>query len=336
MRRLAGLIAACLLSAPALANDSTAELATGGLVFTKTDAIEMRSEDLYISAKEIRVRYRFMNTSGQDVTTLVAFPMPVVKVEGPDDNISVPTDEPENILGFRTAVDGKPVQAQLEQKALVNGVDHTALLRRLGIPLAPHLAGTNRALDRLPRAQWDELIRLGLAAIEEYDVGQGMQKHLAARWSLQTTYYWQQTFPAGRELAIEHRYQPSVGATVQTSLGAPGIAAEEWFIDYQRKYCMDQAFLGSVERARRAARMEHGGPFSEERIAYILKTGANWAGPIRDFRLVVDKGATSSLVSFCGEGVKKIAPTQFEMRKRNFVPDRDFFVLILKRLPAGQ
>ena len=35
--------------------------------------------------------------------------------------------------------------------------------------------------------------------------------------------------------------------------------------------------------------------------------------PIGRFRLVVDKGAPGNLVSFCGEGVRKISPTRFEM-----------------------
>ena len=69
------------------------------------------------------------------------------------------------------------------------------------------------------------------------------------------------------------------------------------------------------------------------RIEYILRTGANWAGPIGDFRLVVDKGEADSLVSFCGEGVKRISPTRFEMRKTDFTPERDLSILILKRLP---
>ena len=67
---------AALLAAPALANDSTAELAAGGLVLTKTDAIEMRSEDLFISEQAVKVRYVFVNTSAAPVTTRVAFPMP--------------------------------------------------------------------------------------------------------------------------------------------------------------------------------------------------------------------------------------------------------------------
>ena len=66
---------------------------------------------------------------------------------------------------------------------------------------------------------------------------------------------------------------------------------------------MDKGFLDDATRARAGGeRCESGSPFSEQRIDYILRTGANWAGPIRDFRLIVDKGDAGSLVSFCGEG----------------------------------
>jgi Domain of unknown function (DUF4424) len=329
---LIGILLATAIAAPALANDSTAELATGGLVLTRNDDIEMRAEDLFISAREIRVRYRFFNTASWDVTVLVAFPMPDVSIEHQDQNISVPTEDPVNLLGFTTRVNGRPVEARAEQKVIADGIDRTPMLRDLGIPLAPHLRSTNEALDRLPPARWDDLLRAKLAEIEEYDVGKGMQKHLSARWTLRTTFHWQQTFPAGAETVIEHRYRPSVGASAGTMLGARPAAGEEWFIDYRRKYCMDQQFLGAVERAARAARYDTGGPFTEERIDYILSTGANWAGPIRDFRLVVDKGDADSLVSFCGDGVKKIGPTQFEMRKSNFTPRGNFSVLILKKV----
>jgi len=120
---------------------------------------------------------------------------------------------------------------------------------------------------------------------------------------------------------IEHRYKPSVGATVQTALGPPEAAKEPWYDEYKFKYCMDQQFLAAVEGARTAAKSPFGAPFGEERIEYILKTGANWSGPIKDFRLVVDKGAADNLVSFCGEDVKKIGDTQFEVKKTDFTPD---------------
>ena len=213
-------------AAPALANDSTAELSTGGLVFVRNEDVEMRSEDLFISAKEISVRYRFFNRADQNMTVLVAFPMPEIRVDGPDDNISVPTEEPVNFLAFATTVNGEPVKTKVEQRAIAVGIDRTQLLRSLGVPLAPHLHSTNEALDRLPPEKWDELVRIGVAEIEEYDAGQGMKKHLAARWGLQTTYYWEQTFPAKAETVIEHRYKPSVGASVQTALGSPNEAKE--------------------------------------------------------------------------------------------------------------
>src|ERR1700754_4711766 len=69
------------LAGSGMANDSTAELATGGLVLTKTADIEMRSEDLFISPEEIRVTYHFFNRAPDDRTVTVAFPMPDIKLD---------------------------------------------------------------------------------------------------------------------------------------------------------------------------------------------------------------------------------------------------------------
>ena len=323
---------AAIAAVPALANDSSAELTTGGLIFVRNENVEMLSEDLAISTKEVSVRYRFLNKSDKDVTVLVAFPMPDIHVEGPDEIIAVPTEDPVNLLAFATTVNGKPVTTQVEQRVIAAGIDRTQLLRTLGIPLAPHLASTNEALDRLPRDKWEELLRIGLAEIEEYDAGRGMRKHLAARWMLQTTYYWEQTFPAKAETMIEHRYRPSVGASVQTSLGSPDEAKEPWYEEYKDKYCFNADFLAAIERARKAANSKFGAPFAEERIDYILKTGANWSGPIKEFRLVIDKGAAENLISFCGDDVKKISETKLEMKKTDYVPDGNLSILILTKM----
>ena len=117
---------------------TTAELSVGGLVFVHNDSVEMTSEDLAISAKEVTVRYRFFNKSETDATVLVAFPMPDITVEGQDQNISVPTDDPVNLLAFATAVNGKPITTKVEQRVIAAGLDRTQMLRTLGIPLAPH------------------------------------------------------------------------------------------------------------------------------------------------------------------------------------------------------
>ena len=60
------LVFACAIAAaPARANDSTAEVAIGGLTLTKSGAISMDSEDLYISRDIVRAKYRFTNTTPQ-------------------------------------------------------------------------------------------------------------------------------------------------------------------------------------------------------------------------------------------------------------------------------
>jgi hypothetical protein len=317
-----------LLTVPAVANDSTAALGTGGLVFVTTSDIRMRSEDLYISLDEVRVRYEFENVSDRDVRTLVAFPMPDLK--GSIDFMdSVPDEDPENFLAFETSVDGKTVETKVEQRVSALGVDQTQKLRALNVPLAPQLAETRAALDRLPQPEWDILIGLGLVAPEEYDAGQGMERHLAPMWMLSTTFYWEQTFAAGKTTIVEHRYKPSVGQTAGVSFGYEGARHEEWFKQYRQRYCIDDDFLAAFDRGEEKAP----GTYFESRIEYILQTAANWAGTIENFRLTIDKGDPKNLVSFCGEDVKKTGATTFEMAKTDFYPDRDLSILILTAGP---
>jgi hypothetical protein len=286
----------------------------------------MQSEDLAISMEEVRARYTFENHADHDITTLVAFPMP--DIQGSlDFMVSVPVDDPVNFLGFKTLVDGKPVEPMVQQRASALGIDQTALLEKLGVPLALHLDETRNALDALPQADKDNLVQLGLVAIDEYDNdGKGMVKHLAPSWLLSTVFYREQTFPAGKRIDVEHSYKPSVGQSVGVSFVAPEAQSEPWFESYRQKYCMDDAFL----KAARAGNTPDGDNTRfENRISYILRTGSNWAGPIAKFRLVIDKGSPKNLISFCADGVKKISPTQFEVVKTDFDPDQDLDIVIL-------
>jgi Domain of unknown function (DUF4424) len=295
------------------ANDSTVELATGGLVVVKNDNIEMLSENLFISTEEIRVRYRFLNKSNNDITVHVAFPLPDLKASPPevaDIPFVVPTDDPVNFVGFATRVDGRPIHTNVEQKIYVNQRDRTKALTRLGIPLSPFLS--QAVLAKLSPAKTAQLRRLGLIASNRFPL-----------WTLKTTFYWQQRFASGHETSIEHRYKPSVGVTVPLDTSSlVGFLKDD---PRYRKYCADADFLAALRKQPdRTA-------FTQQRIEYVLKTGANWSGPIKEFQLVVDKGSTDNLVTFCGQGVKQIGPTQFEMRKSGFIPQEDVAVLILKR-----
>jgi hypothetical protein len=328
-------LAACALLMSALtahANDSVGHLSAGGIVLGRSDDIEMRSEDLYVSMQEISVRYRFFNTSDKDITTLVAFPMPDVAAPSDADNRVIPVDtDPVNFMGFTTQIGGKPADMAVEQRALAVGIDRTGLLKSLNVPLAPYLEAAAKALEALPSDKQEELVTLGVARAETYDVGKGMQRHLLPNWTLRTTYYWTQVFPAQQELVVEHQYKPSVGASVATSVGQSFATAEQ-VEDYKRRYCTDRDFLSAASRRNaELKRKPPGNGLSEKRIEYVLVTGAHWAGPIKDFHLVIDKGAPNNLISACGP-FRKISPTQFEVRLRDYFPERDLEVLILEPL----
>jgi hypothetical protein len=319
--------------APALANESATELATGGLIFVHSDSLEMLSQDLAISTSEVSNRYRVVNKSDNAVTVLAAFTMPDVHIEGADDSPSLPTDDPANLLALTVTVNGAPVSPKVEQRVISAGLDRTQLLRDLGIPLAPHLASTQGALERLSPDKAEELGRLGLVEVEAFDDGSGMRKHLGARWMLQTTFYWDQTFPAKGETVIEQRYKPSVGRSAQTLLGSPGGEKEPWYDEYKDKYCFGYEFLAAVEGARKAAGSRFGAPFSEQRIEYQHKTWVNGLGsPIKEFRVRVDKGTPENLVSFCGEEPKKVDETKLEVTKSDYAPDGTLSILFLSRL----
>ena len=318
MKRSWTILAALAAAAPALANDSTAEHAAGGLVLTRTAEIDMLSEDLFISAGEVRVRYVFRNRSPRNLRTIVAFPMPDRDLaEERDMDVAYPSY-------FRTRVDGRPVTMAVERKAMLGAVDHSALLASIGI--APD--ADSDALDRLGSDDKARLVKLGLAGVDEFDAGRGWERHLAPLWTVKEIWHWEQVFPSGRELAIEHAYVPGTGGSVDTPLVIPGFRESPEGRRMIAEHCIDAAFLAGVDRLAR-----RGVATPEQRVGYILSTGANWRSPIRDFRLVVDKGEPGNLVSFCGTGLRKISATRFEMRKRNWRPDRDLSILIVRGLP---
>jgi hypothetical protein len=99
---------------------------------------------------------------------------------------------------------------------------------------------------------------------------------------------------------------------------------------YKTNYCILDDFLQSVDKLA-GAEEANKAKILERRISYVLKTGANWAGPIKSFHLVVDKGQPDRIVSFCGDGVKKISATAFEMRASDFTPTRDLNIIIVGR-----
>lgn len=329
--RIAAALVFCSLAGACLANDTTAVLTTGGLEFVTNEHVVMESEDLFISKEEIRVAYTFRNQGEVDQDVLIAFPMPDL-VPNQHSIVGYPEGPNDNLFSFQTTVDGEPVNAELHEYAFALGVDRTETLSQLGIPLVPFSDAASEATDTLDVETRERLLRLGLLAPDEFDAGEGWEKHYWPAWTYKATYTWEAHFPAGETVTVEHRYKPSIGGTVGVSFLYEPSEGYDPASDYAKKYCTDEAFIGAVRKTLANPDEPWSAPFYETWISYILSTGGNWSGgAIENFRLVVDKGSPENLVSFCGDDVRKIGPTTFEMVKQNFWPERELEILILER-----
>jgi hypothetical protein len=325
---IAGALGAIIVARAGQANDSSAEKAAGGLDLRQNNDIDMVSEDLFVSAEQVRVRYVFRNRQARARRITVAFPMPDRELSYEmESEVAYPGD-------FHTLVDGRPVRMSVERRAILGGVDRTAELARLRVPVAPpageraiHLAD---AIGRMPRATQQRLARAGLI-----DAGSlaDPSHQIIPMWTVKETWHWDQVFPAGRDLRVEHRYRPGVGGTAGVPLASADYRRSEDGRRAQAEFCTDREFLSALDRMSGRAEREQAHYPMESRLRYILTTGGNWRSPIGDFRMVVDKGHPNAIVSFCGQGVRRISPTQFEVRHRNWRPDRDLNVLIVSAEP---
>ena len=321
------LIAGALAAAPVSveANDSMAELKTGGLRYIRTEAVHMVREDLFISADEITVDYIFENQTDADVESLVAFPMPSI-IPDPYEASGVPVDDT-NFLGFRVFIEGEEIQPELSQRASVLGVDVTEEIFNYRLPLVPTAEVTQKELAFLPADVLSDWLARGLVFGEEWDAGEGMQSYYFPAWTLDQTYYWTMKFPAGRQVHVSHSYKPSVGGSAGTFFLDWDGNKGEAYADYEKRYCIDPPFVNAVKKRLKP---EGGIAMTESWISYILTTGRNWSESIGTFHLTVDKGSTENLVSFCGTGVKKTGPTRFELTYEDYYPDRELDILIME------
>lgn len=297
--------AAFLAAGIGLAADAASayELRTGGVQIVRNGVIAIASQDVFISSDEIRIVYHYRNDSGTAQNLLMSFPLPAINTAHRGVELNLPNETSGNYVDFAVTADGVAVEPDLVEKATVLGMDRTADLRSLDLPLNPLVASDLSASQREAASQ------------------QGLLVGDQPAWEYQSVLYWQQAFPANAETVIEARYTPILGG------GAWGVAplASERFREI---YCAGDNFteMLRVEAGKRA--------YSAYTIGYMLSPTNNWEGPIDNFRLVVDKGAETSFVSFCGQGVTRSSNTEFEMTTHNFYATGGIDVVIFYPVTA--
>ncbi|MFZ1479178.1 MAG: DUF4424 family protein [Paracoccaceae bacterium] len=335
---------------PALANDGFGGLSATGLSFGQTEAVVMQEEDLYIGIDRIAVDYVFRNTTAQDVTGEVIFPLPPVAVWSQwDGMMNLPEDVArEDLVDFRVTVAGQPVAVQIDRIAVIEppwdenrpmaaqydtpGREVTADLARFGLPLTLDVEVVRAALLALSPARRAEVQALGLA--EYYGTEGSVTEPLEvwSQWSLVWRYHWTQTFPAGADLRISHTYENLPPGGVFYWSEPP----EDYQAQLADQYCIDGGTSRAIAKALKNPQGDEFGNYGTAyNLSYVLRTANSWAGPIGKFRLTLDKGDPGNVISLCAEGVKKTGPTTFVVEKTNYTPLRDLEVLVVVPMPKG-
>lgn len=314
---------------PALANDSSATLGTGGLMLTTTADVRMASEDLFISPKQIRIRYEFVNDAKQDLDLLVAFPLPDINAyEFFEEPLGTVTNDPLNFVNFQVKQDGRRVPVQVEQRAFFENKDVTVIVKKSGVPINAVHPKYGTDLNKVPKAQMAALVKAGIAEMEG--------DYLHPRWTARTKFFWKQHFPAGKTLVLEQTYQPVTGQAFfsQYDLKADDKSDEDMY--WKKTYCIDkgtQSTLARMIKARSAKGSNDAAPGLLVTYAtdYILKTANNWKGPIGKFHMTLDKLKPANVLSLCWDGdLKKTGATRFEFTRDSFSPAQDVKLVVIE------
>lgn len=311
---------------PVFSNDRAASVAVGGIQLKREARISMEKERLTISREKVTVEYEFLNPTDEDITTEIAFPVP------PYDEKYLSVSVNERLDDFRVWVDGQETKYQIETKAMLNGVDYTALLQKLEVDVASlgHFDDTQTFhspdVEKLSASERDELKRVGLIRDNGF-----------MGWSAVKTYHWSQTFAAHKVLHVRHEYAPELGFTqIQPEIRYPVIRQEMTpeFKTASRDSCMDASLQRTLIAAARKEEKGANGYIASSWVDYILSTANTWKTPIKDFELTVERpkpeqpGPGHWFVTFCWDGdVRRLGTDHFSAHVSNFVPTRELHVV---------
>jgi len=313
----------------ALADDSSAMLGAGGIVLTQNADIRMASEDLFLSPKAVKVHYTFVNDSDKDIDTIVAFPLPDIdNYEFSESPMGTVVDTTPNFVGFRLTIDGRPVAAQVEERALQNGRDVSAQVRAAGLPMNVVIGAGRDKLDKLSPAARGTLLKEGLIDADD--------TYVHAKWTATTKFWWKMHFPAGATVTVDHSYQPVTGQTFFTTYA---LSDAQEYAGYVKDYCIDPPTKAAIAQGLAAIKAKSGndGMFNQYTTQFVIRTANNWKGPIGRFHLTLDKLKPSNILSLCWAGdLRKTGATRFESTLTDFAPGRDIQMLVLEQPSAAQ
>ncbi len=308
----------CLLAfSNVYANDSTARVGVGGITFLKSEDIRMVQEILEISTSQVRVQYRFQNESDKPIQATVAFPMPPYSWNSGEHATEANMGPLKN---FITQVDGLTINSKIDRRAIIGKVDVTQRLRKIG------LSDTQifETFAHCPDDDTDKKFELcGL------NKAQKIALEKLGDWKIEETALWAYEFPPHKEVNVSHEYPPFVGESYSVPIQRGREIHDPLAYIDTIDACLDVGTKNLI-RKKVNSMVAHGRKnvsVSVREVEYVLGTGKNWKGPIKDFKLRIKKSSPDEIVSLCFPGKpKREGNTILEFSQKNLTPQDKLIV----------
>jgi hypothetical protein len=226
---------------------------------------------------------------------------------------------------FRIIVDGQDVAVHKNREFLAGNADITQKLKEAGLTeniiFDPNFICTSYLVHSTdgnaikfddPEVEKCKLTKKQFFKLEE------LSKQMP--WQIKETAYWEQEFLAGKEIEVIHEYEPFIG---RNQTGSQQKLSEIIDMYSGKDACASETFksLKSYSDLKKL----YSGTLTQ--VEYILGTGRNWNGPIKNFKLILKKNSPEEIVSLCFPGKSiKTSPTTIEFSRINFEPQDKLIV----------
>jgi hypothetical protein len=311
----------------AIANEMPLEgFPANGIVVRNERNIQIDREDLFISSRKIEVSYIFRNYSNKDIASVVAFPIPSYKYD-PTGIIKYPVHG-----DFTVEVNGVRKKCSEITRAFINGKDCTDKLKNLNASIKDFKIGWEDKhhvfsgnFFMLTKATQKKLIDAGVVKIDE----EMQEPYAMPAWSVVTTYYWTQTFPANTTTAIKHTYTPNPSDDMyyMNEGKAHSLSRKAYSMaELSKLHCLNKEIMQWVKKEKYAIRLNT--------IDYILTTANHWKQPIKEFHLIIEGDQASDTnerpsTCFGGNRLVQVKDNRYEVTIKNFIPKEEIKVYFI-------
>lgn len=270
--------------------------------------------DLVVEAIEIAIgidrvthTYRLRNKGSQELRLAASVQLPDFSASADgSEAYRVTTNNPNNPIGLAITVDGSPVTANVKASATALGIDRTAELKAMNVPLMPFGPEADKAIAGLSPEQNAKLVTLGLLSPPDPEQPDAP---IIADWTLSVTYGWEQSLAPQKTTVAAISFRP-ISGSFELNKETASVLDE-----VKDDACLSPALIKTLKSRVQG---KNAATIAVTELAIANEAPVRWTS-VPETMVAVNKPAPEVTVAFCGMDQKSAAAT----RVTGKAPDSD-------------